>query len=60
MSDRWEYHIITLGSDIWGRTDERKLTKSMNNLGRQGWELVGFNANALTDTPMAVFKHKGS
>lgn len=56
MNQRWEYEIAELPQNMWGIVDQKKLKEQFNHLGRQGWELVGFNTNALTHKPLAVFK----
>lgn len=59
MSTRWEYHIVKMPTNVWGTLDEKKLAEQFAQLGRQGWELVNFNANPMTGTPLAVFKRAG-
>ena len=60
MSTRWEYNIVTMPTNMWGTFDEKKLTEQFAQLGRQGWELVSFNANPVTGTPLAIFKRPGA
>jgi hypothetical protein len=56
MSNRWEYEVAELPQNMWGVVDPKKLKEQFNLLGRQGWELVGFNHNVMTGKPVAVFK----
>lgn len=56
MSNRWEYEVAELTHNMWGTVDQKKLKEQFNILGRQGWELVGFNANAISGHPLAIFK----
>jgi Domain of unknown function (DUF4177) len=40
----WNYKVIHLDAasrDIWGRIKEDKAQQALDELGRQGWELVG-------------------
>lgn len=60
MSTRWEYHILNMVTNLWGGFDEKKLAEQFAQLGRQGWELVSFNANPMTGTPLAIFKRPGA
>ncbi len=56
MSTRWEYHILKMPTNLWGTVDEKKLGEQFAQLGRQGWEMVSFNANPMTGAPLAIFK----
>ncbi|AXA84248.1 hypothetical protein DCD74_05645 [Lysobacter oculi] len=56
MSARWEYNIVNMPTNMWGTFNEKKLAEQFALLGRQGWELVSFNANPMTGTPLAIFK----
>ena len=57
MSNRWEYEVTELPHSLWGTVDQKKLKEHFNTLGRQGWELVGFNAAlAVSGNPIAIFK----
>ncbi len=56
MSTRWEYHIFNMPTNIWGSVNEKKISDQFALLGRQGWELVSFNANPMTGSPLAIFK----
>ena len=42
MKAKWEYKTVKLGAGglIGGKIDESKLESFMNDLGREGWELV--------------------
>ena len=58
----WEYKTIKLATTGFngGKLDEHELDKCMNQLGKQGWELVSaFSTNQLAGTTrdvVAVFK----
>lgn len=56
MSNRWEYDVVELPHSLWGTLEHKKLKEQFNALGRQGWELVGFNAAAMSGNPIAIFK----
>ena len=56
MSTRWEYEVVELPHSLWGTVDQKKLKEQFNILGRQGWELVGFNASATSGNPLGIFK----
>ena len=48
MKVKWEYKTVKLGAGglIGGKIDESKLESFMNDLGREGWELVAiFDTN---------------
>ena len=60
MSTRWEYHILNMPTNLWGSVNEKKLAEQFAQLGRQGWELVSFNANPMTGSPLAIFKRPGA
>ena len=38
----WEYRTVLIPTGGWlgGKFDERSMTETMNDLGRDGWELV--------------------
>ncbi len=45
---KWEYKILKLstGGFMGGKFDDKALTKTMNEWGRDGWELAsGFDTN---------------
>ena len=61
----FEYKTIKLGTTGWfvgGNLDERKLDDYMNNLGREGWELVSaFDTNqnyGASKDVIAIFKRE--
>lgn len=56
MNNRWEYEVAELPQNMWGTVDPKKAKEQFNLLGRQGWELVGFNTSPLSNKPVAVFK----
>ena len=57
MSNRWEYEVTELPHSMWGTVEQKKLKEQFNNLGRLGWELVGFNAAIATSgNAIAIFK----
>lgn len=59
---KWEYKTIKLSTTgfIGGKLDEDKLDQLMNNLGRDGWELVSaFDTNqsyGASRDVIAIFK----
>jgi len=61
---RWEYKTITLGTSgfLGGKLDTDALEKSMNGLGKQGWELVSaFDTNlghGATRDVVVIFKRQ--
>ena len=56
MSQRWEYEVTELPHSLWGTVDQKKVKEHFNTLGRQGWELIGFNANATSGNFIAILK----
>ena len=56
MSQRWEYNIVNMPTNLWGTVNDKQLAEQFAQLGRQGWELVSFNANPMTGSPLAIFK----
>lgn len=59
---KWEYKTLKVGTSgfLGGKLDEDKFDKSLNDLGKQGWELVtAFDTNlghGATRDVVAVFK----
>lgn len=56
MSHQWEYEVTELPHSVWGTIEQKALKEQFNLLGRLGWELVGFNATAVSGNPIAIFK----
>ena len=52
MDDIWEYAIIGISSD-----DDLRVEYNLNQLGKEGWELVAVTGN---NTHRAFFKRKKS
>ncbi len=57
----WEYHIEALGEvgELGDAGQRGRLTRTLNDLGRMGWELVGMAGGPVgaTDRPYAlIFK----
>ena len=50
---QWEYHVLTIGS-FWTTKDET-IEARLNELGLDGWEMVGFQMTA-TDKVRVVTK----
>jgi hypothetical protein len=50
---QWEYRVLSIGS-FWTTKDE-KIEARLNELGLEGWEMVGFQVTA-TDSVRLVVK----
>jgi len=53
--NQWEYRVLTTGSFFKGVKDE-DLEAELNQLGEEGWELVGFRTIENSNQAQAVFK----
>lgn len=36
----WQYKLMSVKTDVWGRDDPEQLQAALNDAGRDGWELV--------------------
>ncbi|MET0356151.1 MAG: DUF4177 domain-containing protein [Cellvibrio sp.] len=52
---RWEYKTIKVKRNFWGCIDAEELQTQLNELGRDGWELVTMNQSQ-SMSPVAVLK----
>ncbi len=61
----WEYKTLKLGTKglLGGKANEAELEKALNELGRQGWELVSIfttnQAQGQTRDIVVVLKRRG-
>jgi len=53
--NQWEYRVLTTGTFFKGVKDE-DLEAELNQLGEEGWELVGFRTIENSNQAQAVFK----
>lgn len=40
MTQNWQYKVIPIKTDMWGRDNPDTLQTALNDAGREGWELV--------------------
>lgn len=40
ITQSWQYKVIQVKTDIWGRENADTLQAALNESGREGWELV--------------------
>ena len=57
MSERWEYKVIDVTPQIAGRPGE-KVEETLNQMGREGWELVSALRASLLDPPRLYLKRR--
>lgn len=57
MNDRqqWEYHVIELGS-FWSMPRTGQMETALNDLGMEGWEVVGIISQYGTNQVRVVLK----
>ncbi|MDO5505005.1 MAG: DUF4177 domain-containing protein [Pseudoxanthomonas suwonensis] len=56
MSKRWDYQVIEIKPDMWGRVKAETVQNELKRLGAQGWEVVSFQQLAPMRAAMAVLK----
>ncbi|HET7930284.1 MAG TPA: DUF4177 domain-containing protein [Rhodanobacteraceae bacterium] len=40
IAQNWQYKVIQVKTDMWGRENADVLQATLNEAGREGWELV--------------------
>ena len=58
MSKRWDYQIIEIKPDMWGRLKPDAVQAELKRLGSQGWEVVSFQQSAPMRAAVAVLKRE--
>lgn len=58
MSARWNYQVMEIKPDMWGRMKPDHLQEQVNKLGAQGWELVNVVSPGLASPMFAFFKRE--
>jgi Domain of unknown function (DUF4177) len=53
--NQWEYRVLTVGGFFKGVKDE-ELEALLNQLGEEGWEVVGFRAIENTNQAQLILK----
>jgi hypothetical protein len=54
MTMHWEYRVLRFSKVIWGALDSAQLEQRLNELGREGWEVVSMAATGIFPKEVAV------
>lgn len=58
MSKRWDYQVVQIKPDMWGRMKPEAAQAELKRLGAQGWELVTMQLGNAMNGATAVFKRE--